>query len=422
MSCVRLLKNPLLLVSLLMLWAIPARGEESTEKAGESLLPSAAIPGYEEFISDILSIDILTIPVWRVTLASLVLLLGFALRMHLLAKILRPLQLLVSKTRTDLDDNLLEAIRRPLGWLINLFAIYFSLLILHIPEGLMAIAVLILKTIGTVFVAWMADKVLGVVAAYFKRKAAQTETQLDDHLIPLVKRVLRVILIAVTIITIIQQWGYNVTSLVAGLGIGGLAFALAAQSTLSNWFGSVMILTDRPFQVGDLVKSKHGDGTIVEIGLRSTKIRTFQRSIITVPNSDLATTPVENLTKIPVRNIKAEIGVVYSTTQAQMTAIIEDIRQMLADHPKIDQSFWMVHFVGFGDSSLNILVHCFTPTTQWHEWFDVRQDVLLKIMGIVEKNGSSFAFPSRSLYFENAAAVKMMGAAEQKAESPAVVS
>lgn len=382
------------------LWGTKARADES-EAASSEAANAGPLPGYDEFIEEIIALDFLNIPVWRIALACLVLLLGISLRTHLLDKLLRPIEILVSKTKTDLDDNLLGAVRKPMGWLINLIATYFALLILRIPQTLMDIAVLLLKTVGTVFVAWLAFRVIDSLAEYLQKKAAQTETQLDDHLVPLVKKVLRVVLIAVTIITIIQQWGYNVTSLVAGLGIGGLAFALAAQSTLSNWFGSVMILTDRPFQVGDLVKSSHGEGTVEEIGLRSTKIRTFNRSIITVPNSDIATTPVENLTKIPVRNIKTQIGLVYSTTQAQMTKIIDEIRDLLKNHEKVDQSFWMVHFVGFGDSSLDIQIHCFTQTTDWHEWFDLRQELYLKIMGIVEENGSSFAFPSQSLYFEN---------------------
>ncbi|MEZ4458964.1 MAG: mechanosensitive ion channel [bacterium] len=163
-----------------------------------------------------------------------------------------------------------------------------------------------LKTMGTVFVAWGVFVLVDAVTAYLSELAAGTENVLDDHLVPMLKRVLRIAVIGVTIITVIQQWGYDVTSLIAGLGIGGLAFALAAQSTLSNWFGSFMIITDRPFLVGDYVRSAHGEGVVQDVGMRSTKILSFEGTTITIPNSDLATTAVENLTMTNTMNVKLD--------------------------------------------------------------------------------------------------------------------
>ncbi|MBA2664874.1 MAG: mechanosensitive ion channel family protein [Bradymonadaceae bacterium] len=381
-----------------------AQGEEGAAAAVATAEGSASnegpLPGYEQFIDEVLTLNFFEIPLWRIGAACAILLLGIFLRTHLLNKLLTPVHLIVSKTKTDADDQLLAAVRKPLGWLVNMIALYFAVLLLELPAGIQGATVLILKTVGTVFAAWMVFNIVDAMASILQVMAEKTETELDDHLVPLVKRVLRVVLVVITLIMIIQQWGYDVTSLVAGLGIGGLAFALAAQSTLSNWFGSVMILTDRPFKVGDLVKSTHGEGTVEEIGLRSTKIRTFARTIITVPNADIATAPVENLSKIPVRHIKSTIGLVYSTSEAQMTEVITNIRQMLSEHEGIDQSFFMVNFTGFGDSSLDILIHAFATTTEWKQWFDTRQDVYLKVMGIVEAAGTSFAFPSQSLYFE----------------------
>ena len=166
--------------------------------------------------------------------------------------------------------------------------LYVGLLVLQLPDKLTAVLVLLLKTVGTFAVAWMLFRAIDVIISGLERFTAKTESEMDDHMIPLVKRILRVALISVAVITVVQQWGYDVTSLIAGLGIGGLALALAAQDTLANWFGSIMIFTDRPFKLGDWVKSAHGEGVVEDVGMRSTKIRTFAKTIITVPNKDLA--------------------------------------------------------------------------------------------------------------------------------------
>lgn len=368
---------------------------------GEDRQGQSPLPEYDALIADILSIDIAAIPLWRIFAAAVILMVGILVRTTLLAKILRPLEILARKTRTEVDDHLIQAVKRPMGWVLNLVAIYFAVLMLQVPETLHRTTVLILQTMGTVFVAWMVFNVVDAIGAYLSEIAKKTESQIDDHLVPLVKRVLRIAVVTVTIITIIQQWGYDVTSLIAGLGIGGLAFALAAQSTLSNWFGSVMILTDRPFSVGDLVRSTHGSGIVEDIGMRSTKIRTFQGTVITVPNSDIATTPVENINAYETMNIRAEIGLMYSTPRKKIERIIARIREMLKEADAVDSERVLVCFHGFGPSSLDILVHCFVQTSNWWNWHLEKEKLLLEIFSIVEEEGASFAFPSQSIYFEN---------------------
>jgi MscS family membrane protein len=225
---------------------------------------------------------------------------------------------------------------------------------------------------------------------------------MDDQLVPVVRRVLRFVLFVIVGIAIIQQWGYDVTSLLAGLGIGGLAVALAAQNTLSNWFGALMIFTDRPFQVGDIVKGDFGEGVVEEVGLRSTKVRTYEKTLITVPNAKISGDAVENFSARPVRRISTDIGLVYGTTEEQMRQIIEEIGTLFSEHEKIEPETWVVHFTEFGDSALTVLVQCYVLTTHYNEWIELRQELYLQIIGIVHGAGSDFAFPSQSIYFENA--------------------
>lgn len=381
----------------LMTWTSIAWGQEERVEGEQSPLPD-----YDSLLADILSIDIGAIPIWRIAAASLILMAGIMMRTTLLSKIVRPVEILAGRTKTEVDDQFLEAVKRPMGWLTNLVAIYFAVLMLQVPPTLHVTTVLILQTMGTVFVAWMIFNVVDALGAYLSEVAQKTESQIDDHLVPLVKRVLRIILVTVAVISIIQQWGYDVTSLIAGLGIGGLAFALAAQSTLSNWFGSVMILTDRPFSVGDLIRSDHGEGKVVDIGLRSTRIQTFEGTMITVPNSDIATTPVENINAREWMNLRTEIGLMYSTPRPTIEKIVERIRAMLQADESVRSDEVLVCFQGFGPSSLDVLIHCFVRCDNWWDWNVIRGRLLFEVMTIVEEEGSGFAFPSQSLYFENA--------------------
>ncbi|RVU46724.1 mechanosensitive ion channel family protein [Lujinxingia sediminis] len=370
-------------------------GAAEGEAPGHSPLPS-----YEAVIDDVMALDVLDIALWRVGLACVVLMAGILMRTTLLDRLMRPLEKLAARTETDVDDRLLAAIRKPLGWLFNLIATYAAVLILQVPEALHQVTVLVLQTMGTVFVAWMIFNVVDAIGAYLEVLARRTDSGIDDHLVPLLKRVMRLAVLVVMVITVIQQWGYDVTSLIAGLGLGGLAFALAAQSTLSNWFGSVMILTDRPFSIGDLVESEHGEGRVVEIGLRSTQIRTFDRTIITVPNADIATTAVANLSKEGVIAISTTLGMTYGTSKAAIERIIGRIRELLRDDDEVVHEQFVVSFAGFGASSLDIYVHCFARATNWYQWHAIRERLFFEMMDIVEEEGGSFAFPSQSLYLE----------------------
>ncbi len=371
----------------------------------ESPLPEA-----QALLGDIMKMDIGAIAAWRIGAAVLIMVAGILIRTTLLAKLLKPLEFLARRTKTEVDETFFKDIRKPLGWIFNLVAVYFALLVLQLPETVMTTCVLVLKTMGTVFVAWGVFILVDAVTEYLAELAGRTENVLDDHLVPMLKRVLRIAVIAITVITIIQQWGYDVTSLIAGLGIGGLAFALAAQSTLSNWFGSFMILTDRPFLVGDYVRSEHGEGVVNDVGMRSTKLLSFEGTTITIPNSDLATTAVENLTMTSTMNVKLEIGLTYSTTRPQMEAIIASLKDMVSADEDTDSERILVCFSGFGDSSLNILIHCYVGTSDMWKWHLIRERLMFKTMTVVEEGGASFAFPSQSVYFETPLAVTKQNA------------
>lgn len=378
---------------------VPAAGWAQTV-AGHGGMKVEAVKDDPTFWEQLQSLSILSIAGWRIGLALLLVVLGFFLRTYLLRRLLKPFALLATKTDTEVDDQLLKAVEAPMGWIVNMLGVYLAIMALKLPLGLERGALIVTKTISVVFVAWLLYNAVDVASLALDRFARATSSEMDDHLVPLVRKVLRIAIVLISLVMIIQQWGYDVTSLVAGLGLGGLAFALAAQQTLSNFFGSIMIFTDRPFKLGDWVKSKHGEGVVEEIGLRSTKIRTFAKTVITVPNADIAASAIENFSEMDKRRINFNIGVTYGTSRAQMEHIVEEIRELLAADEAIDQEFWAVNFTSFGASSLDIMIYCFTLTTNWKEFMDIRQRLYLDIMGVVERAGSGFAFPSQSLYVE----------------------
>ncbi len=231
-------------------------------------------------------------------------------------------------------------------------------------------------------------------------KAALTESKFDDQLVPFIKDVVKVLVTLFGFLFILGiVFNFNITAILGGLGLGGLAIALAAQDTLGNLFGSFTVFTDKPFMVGDLIDHKGIVGTVEKVGFRSTRIRTLDKSYVTVPNKDLVTNPLTNITESTHRRARFLIGVVYSTKPATLKKIVAEIREFLLNHPETNDSP-LVRFFEYGDSSLNILVTYLVNTADYDFYTSVMEEVNYKIYEIVEANGSSFAFPSSSLYLE----------------------
>jgi MscS family membrane protein len=321
---------------------------------------------------------------------------------HIFAKVIFPL---AARTKSRYDDQFLAGIRKPAEFLLVIIGLFIAVQILRLPVAPVDLrrgAYALLKTLVTFDIAWALFNLVTLLETFLSGWVSKTESTLDDHLLPFIRKSLRTFIIFIAVIMTIQNLGYSISGLLASLGIGGLAVALAAKDTLSNIFGSLMIILDRPFHIGDWVKAGDMEGIVEEIGFRSTKIRTFAKTLITVPNNIIANLSVDNISRMPKRRIKLTVGVTYETSPEQMRRAVEAIRTMLRTHPAIDQDFFLVNFTDFNASSLDILVYCFTRTTVWGEYLDARQDVCLKIMDILEEHGMEIAFPSRSVYLRQA--------------------
>lgn len=287
---------------------------------------------------------------------------------------------------------------KPVG--ILAMALTWSLLLwlLGLPLGVLNALVVATRILMAAAGVWATYRLVDVAAVYFGSLAEKTETHLDDLLVPLIRRSLKMLVVAVGVIFVAQNLDVNVSSLLAGLGIGGLAFALAARDTVENLFGSVTVLIDHPFKIGDWVKIGNLEGTVEELGLRSTRIRTFYNSLITVPNSHLVKTAVDNLGERKYRRLSCKLGVQYDTSPDKIEAFCEGVRELIRRHPYTRKDYYMVYFNEFADFSLNVLLYVFWETPDWATELRERHRLLVDIVRLAKRLGVEFAFPTSTLH------------------------
>jgi len=356
-------------------------------------------------IQEILNIEMLNLSVEKLGLFFIIILLTYIVRFFFLHIVEKKLIILTQKTRIEFDDLIVQASKTPLGYLILLHGFYFAIISLQIPEtiGVVNIAGIVQKvyvlTLSFILLYYI-FKLIDVVGHFIYKATEKTDNKLDDQLAPLVVKSLRVFVIALGILFILSNFGYNIASLLAGLGIGGLAFALAAQDTVRNLFGSFTIFSDKPFQIGDWIRIGDFEGTVEDVGFRSTRVRRFDQAQVTVPNSQFIKNGVVNYSAMKKRRIKFNLGVTYGTTASQMTEVVEGIKQIIKEDHRFDHNFYMVHFTDFGDFSLNIFIYCFTKTTVWDEYLTAREEFHLNIMQMLEEMGVEIAFPTQTVYVE----------------------
>jgi MscS family membrane protein len=291
-----------------------------------------------------------------------------------------------------------QPLHRPLAWLFVSLLWLVTWKALALPttmENTLRILSQIILSIAVVRLAYMMVEAGGRKLSVYVEK---TPNSLDDQLVSFATKSLKILIIVLGLLIVLQNFGVNVTSLLAGLGIGGLAIAFAAQETVANVFGSITIITDRPFQVGDQIKVTDTEGTVEEVGFRSTRIRTPYQSVVAVPNSIMAKEKIDNMGVRPRRRIRHTIGLTYAATQEQIRYFTDKVRFMLTRHPQVYKDDVTVVLSGFGDSSLNVLVNCFVVAATWNEEIEIQEYLLFEIMTIAKETGVEFAFPTRTLH------------------------
>ena len=305
------------------------------------------------------------------------------------------------KTRIEWDDLLLESVQKPLGLVVLISFLLLSYTNLQFSVSINLYLSKILSISLSIAIFWVIYNLIDVFAEYLTHVTGRTENSLDDQLVPLIRKTLRVFIVVLGVIVILQNNGYNVASLIAGLGIGGLAVALAAKDTLANFFGSITIFVDRPFRMGDWIKTSAAEGTVEEVGFRSTRIRTFYNSVVSVPNSSLANSEIDNLGMREFRRLKTILNLTYDTSPEQMEAFVEGIKAIVKANPNFRQDYYEIHFHAFGAHSLDVLVYVFFSVPDWSTELQKRHNFLLEILRLAKALKVEFAFPTQTLHIDS---------------------
>lgn len=286
---------------------------------------------------------------------------------------------------------------RPLSFLIVTLMVIFYLPVLQFPATINSWVLLVLHIFIPVFTVLVVFNGVNILSHFLEQRAERTHNRMDDQLVPLVTKVLKAAVVVVGFVFVLEQLDVNITALVAGLSIGGLALALAAQDTVKNFFGSLMIFADRPFKVGDLIHFDTFDGTIEEVGVRSTRIRTFTNSVVTAPNGKLADAVVDNLGMRRMRRMKVVLGLRLDTPPDLLEAYVKGLLELANRHPLVVKNEIDIAFNEITQTSLNVLIHIYFDTIHWSVELKARQEMMLGSMKLAQQLGLHFAIPTQNL-------------------------
>lgn len=340
-----------------------------------------------------------TVPVLVVIL---VLVLIWLLRRLLIMILIRPLRKMLEKSgRDDIDTIITSIIVPPVRVLTIALSIFIAAQLITLDGNARIFVQNLTRTLVIIAIALIVYRIVTQVFLTRGRLYSITGIVIEEALLPFARTGLQIIIFAISLVIIIQEWGYDVSGLIAGLGIGGLAISLAAQDTLSNLFGFTAIVGDRPFSVGEYIKTKDVEGLIEHVGLRSTRVRQLDQAVVTVPNSLLASSAILNWSRLSKRRIDAKIGIAYGATAEQIETLLNRLREMIAARESVDENSVIVNMIDFGESSLQILIRCYVNIAEWAPFTQEKERIFLEVMRIVDELGLQIAIPTRALRIAN---------------------
>jgi MscS family membrane protein len=381
--------------------------EKVTQKSNEivQLIDQNIFYYIQSYINDIynstfgkyLTYTIYSVPIGNIIIAIITFIFVFLLRRYFTKFVINLLTKITKRTKTKIDDMIVQSMTAPIRFFFIIVAFDLFFLFTFIDNHFTQLLLSSMLIIDLYWVIYSFIPALSHILLKYSKKHPHLSQELSNFII----RMLKVLIFLLGFISLLYNFGVNVTAFIASLGLGGLAFALAAKDTVANLFGSVAIMVDGSIKVGDWIEVNDIEGIVEDIGMRTTKIRKFDKALVAVPNNQIANSNIINYSRRRVRRIKMTIGVTYDTTKTQIENILKDIKNMLLNHPEIDKNHDpVVRFYEFGASELVIFIYTFTNTPKWREYLRIKESVNLKIMDIIEKNGASFAFPSQSIYLE----------------------
>ena len=333
-------------------------------------------------------------------LTFLLVILGICAGYFVLMRILesRWLQRL-AEDQKEFYQHLIDLARNPFKLVLATLVVWIGIQIFGVPKQFQDVSNKGLLALATITVSYVLFKLTDVLIAYLKPMAARTESRLDDQLLPLLGKTLKGFILVFTILLVLQNAGYNITTVLAGLGLFSLALALGAQQALSNIFGTIAILLDRPFQIGDTVRIGGVTGTVEEIRLRRTRIRTMEGTLVTFPNSMVANVEIDNVKAQPTRRTNFTIAVPYDTSYDKLQRAVKILRDVMGVHPGTAQ--YQAYFNSYGTSSLNILVHHWCKYLDYEPYLKCLEEINFEIKRRFEEESIEFAIPTQTVYVKD---------------------
>ncbi|MGD9623908.1 MAG: mechanosensitive ion channel family protein [Arcobacter sp.] len=336
----------------------------------------------------------------------------------------------IKNNKKNLEENILyhikDAINTPLIYSLYLFSIQLSMFILVKDQTFINNLMPWINTIYMALLTWAIYAILDNSISIYAQNLLEKYQNVRKEMIVFILKIIKVMLILIVVLFLFTQLGIDVKAIAASLGVGGIAIALAAKDTLANFFASLNIMTDNSFSQGDWIRTDDFEGTVVDIRMRTTRIRTFDNAMITVPNSQIANAHIMNWSKRTIgRRIKMSIGITYESKMEDIIRLKHDIQDMLLNHPKIAsnktinisktkafeaikkedlegiKNTLLVFIDEYSSSSIDILIYCFSKSPVWEEWLETKEEVIIEIAKLVEKNNCEFAYPTQTLHLKN---------------------
>jgi len=301
-----------------------------------------------------------------------------------------------AKTKTGLDDILVDKLEEPVVYGIVIIGFYWGFNRLHFTDNVDSFFASIFMIIFILNVTWLIARVLdSMIEEYVVPLVEKSDSDLDDQLLPIMRKAVKAILWIFGIIIALSNSGFDVAALIAGLGIGGLALALAAQDTVKNIFGGIMVFIDKPFMMKERIKVNGMDGFVEEIGVRSTRLRTLEGRLITIPNGQFSDNAVENVTKEPTRKVVVNLGLTYDTTPDNMEKAMKMLEDIVSENPKLTNES-LISFNSWGDFSMGILFIYYIRETD--DILSAQSEVNLAVLRQFNEAGLEFAYPTQMIY------------------------
>ena len=364
-----------------------------------------SLEGFGKEVANVWQAGVFGINLGEIILA-LTLFLVFLLARRLFYRIVTSsLRSVTRRTQTDLDDLILDAVEKPLEFAFVVIGLYFAGQVISLPETVSGFFDRIVRSLIAFTIFWALYRALIPLSSLFDRGVSLFGSEgMQETMKGFFVKVIKVVIICLGLAAVFQEWGFNVAAVLGSLGLVGMAVALGAQDLIKNMFAGLTIFMDRMFEKGNWIRTPDVDGHVEDIGFRTTKIRKFDKTLVNIPNSKLTSEALINFSRMTQRRIYWTIGLEYRTTHNQLRGITREILEYLHEDQAFEtdtsktKTFVLVD--SFGASSIDIMVYCFTKTTQWGEWLAAKEKLAYKVKEIVENHKASFAFPSTSLYVE----------------------